>query len=164
MHTTIRSHTCFSAGSRLHGILQPPWLSVMSKIHKLKQSHALTFQICANLSFTWWNQHHRRAPQPSTTKTQKLGPEQQPHMPHTPLTTSEPPHTSPKISRPRLDHSHTCRHVSLIARRSVNLRNMEVIGCYTCLHMLKVFLNSPPRSDGLLLRATRVNSLLLMSS
>ena len=38
VHTTIRSHTCLSAGFRLHNISQPPWLSAMSKIHKLKQT------------------------------------------------------------------------------------------------------------------------------
>ena len=31
VHTTIRSHTCLSAGSRLHGILQPPWLTTVSR-------------------------------------------------------------------------------------------------------------------------------------
>ena len=51
VHTTIRSHICFSAGSRLHGISQPPWLSAVSKIHKLKQSCDLTLQICANPCF-----------------------------------------------------------------------------------------------------------------
>ena len=31
VHITIRSHTCLFAGSRLHGILQPPWLCAVSK-------------------------------------------------------------------------------------------------------------------------------------
>uniref|UniRef100_A0A7N2MK95 TIR domain-containing protein n=1 Tax=Quercus lobata TaxID=97700 RepID=A0A7N2MK95_QUELO len=44
MHTTIRSHAYFSAGSRFHGISQPPWRSAMSKIHKLKQSRIFTFR------------------------------------------------------------------------------------------------------------------------
>ena len=31
VHITVRSHTCLSAGSRLHNILQPPWLIAVSK-------------------------------------------------------------------------------------------------------------------------------------
>ena len=31
VHIIIRSHICLSAGSRLHGISQPPWLYAMSK-------------------------------------------------------------------------------------------------------------------------------------
>ena len=31
MHITIKSHTCLSAGSRLYGISQPPWLCAVSK-------------------------------------------------------------------------------------------------------------------------------------
>ena len=51
MHTTIRGHTCFFVGSRLHCISQPSWLSAVSKIHKLKQNCDLTLQICANPYF-----------------------------------------------------------------------------------------------------------------
>ena len=31
MHTAIRSHTCLSAGSRLHSISQSPWLTAVSR-------------------------------------------------------------------------------------------------------------------------------------
>ena len=31
VHTAIRSHTCLSAGSRLHSISQPPWLTAVSR-------------------------------------------------------------------------------------------------------------------------------------
>ena len=31
VHTTIRSHTCLSAGSRLHSISQQPWLTAVSR-------------------------------------------------------------------------------------------------------------------------------------
>ena len=31
VHITIRSHTCLSAGSRLHSISQPPWLTAVSR-------------------------------------------------------------------------------------------------------------------------------------
>ena len=31
VHTAIRSHTCLFAGSRLHSISQPPWLTAVSR-------------------------------------------------------------------------------------------------------------------------------------
>ena len=31
VHITVRSHTCLSAGSRLHSILQSPWLTAVSR-------------------------------------------------------------------------------------------------------------------------------------
>ena len=31
VHTTIKSHTCLSARSRLHGISQSPWLTAVSR-------------------------------------------------------------------------------------------------------------------------------------
>ena len=51
MHITDKSHTCLSAGSRLHSISQPPWLTAVSKSNKLKQSRDLIPQICANPCF-----------------------------------------------------------------------------------------------------------------
>ena len=50
VHITVRSHTCLSTGSRLHSISQPPWLTVVSKPNKHKQSRDLIPQICANPS------------------------------------------------------------------------------------------------------------------
>ena len=31
VHTAIKNHTCLSAGSRLHSISQPPWLTAVSR-------------------------------------------------------------------------------------------------------------------------------------
>ena len=132
MHTIIRSHTCFSAGSRLHHISQPLWLSAVSKIHGLKQSHDLNFQICANPSFAWWNQHNRCAPRPPVTKTQKLGPQQKPHASPLTINNYRTSSRAAKISRPRLDHGHTRRLVGLIARRSAKPKKSN---CLSHLHM-----------------------------
>jgi len=63
MHTTIWSHTCLSTGSRLHGISQPPWLSVVSKSNN-QANRDLPSQIYAHQAFAWWNLHHRRTPWP----------------------------------------------------------------------------------------------------
>ena len=51
VHTTIWSHTCLSAGSRLHGISQPPWLCAVSKSNKpskpwLNLSYLCTSSFC----------------------------------------------------------------------------------------------------------------------
>ena len=81
VHITIRSHTCLSAGSRLHSISQVPWLIAVSR--SLNQaSRDLTYQICANPSFSCQNQPHRRAPRPPARKTQKSS---QPKSTHAPL-------------------------------------------------------------------------------
>ena len=72
VHITIRNHTCLSAGSRLHSISQPPWLTAVSRSSN-QASHDLTYQICANPSFSCQNQPHRRAPRPPARKTQKFG-------------------------------------------------------------------------------------------
>ena len=50
MHTAIKSHTCLSTGSRLHGISQPPWLNVVSKSNN-QANRDLPFQIYAHQAF-----------------------------------------------------------------------------------------------------------------
>ena len=81
MHITIRSHTCLFAGSRLHGISQPPWLCAVSKSNN-QAICASTYQICAHQAFACRNRPHRRAPRPPARKTQKSG---QPKPSHAPL-------------------------------------------------------------------------------
>ena len=85
VHITIRNHTCLSAGSRLHSISQPPWLTAVSRSSN-QARHDLTYQICANPSFSCQNQPHRRAPRPPARKTQKSG---KPKPSHTPQLASE---------------------------------------------------------------------------
>ena len=80
VHITIRSHTCLSAGSRFHSISQPPWLTAVSRSSN-QASHDLTYQICANPSFSCQNQPHRRAPRPPARKTQKSGKPKPSHAP-----------------------------------------------------------------------------------
>ena len=84
VHITIISHTCLSAGSRLHSISQPPWLTAVSRSSN-QASRDLTYQICANPSFSYQNQPHRRAPRPPARKTQKSG---KPKPSHTPPRTA----------------------------------------------------------------------------
>ena len=80
VHITIRSHTCLSAGSRFHSISQPPWLTAMSRSSN-QASRDLTYQICANPSFSCQNQPHRRAPRSPARKTQKSGKPKPSHAP-----------------------------------------------------------------------------------
>ena len=80
VHITIRSHTCLFARSRLHGILQPPWLCAVSKSNN-QVIYASPYQICAHQDFACRNQPHRRAPRPPTRKTQKSDQSKSTHAP-----------------------------------------------------------------------------------
>ena len=80
VHTAIRSHTCLSAGSGLHSISQPLWLTAVSRSSN-QASRDLTYQICANPSIAWWSQHHRRAPRPPMRKTLKSNHSKPSHAP-----------------------------------------------------------------------------------
>ena len=80
VHIIIRSHTCLSAGPRLHGISQPPWLCAVSKFNN-QAIHASPYQICTHQAFACRNRPHRCAPRPPARKTQKSD---QPKPSHTP--------------------------------------------------------------------------------
>ena len=80
VHITIRSHTCLSAGSRLHGISQPPWLCAVSKSNN-QVICASPYQICAHQAFACRNRPHRRAPRPPARKTQKSSRPKPSHAP-----------------------------------------------------------------------------------
>ena len=97
VHITIRSHTCLSAGSRLHGILQPPWLCAVSKSNN-QAICASPYQICTHQDFACRNQHHRRAPRPPTRKTQKFSQSKSTHMPQ--LASENLPRTASDSSLP----------------------------------------------------------------
>ena len=80
VHITIRSHTCLSAGSRLHGISQPPWLCAMSKSNN-QVICASPYQICAHQAFACRNQPYRHTPRPPARKTQKSDQPKPSHVP-----------------------------------------------------------------------------------
>ena len=135
VHITIRSQICLSAGSRLHGISQPPWRSAVSKIHKLKQSRDLTFQICAHQAFACRNQHHRRAPRSPTTKTQKSGHLNPSHAPPRAFVASgKSPTRRHTILTSRLYSGRTRRPVGLLVRRSTKPAIPARIRDYTRSH------------------------------
>ena len=50
LHITVKSHTCLYAGSRLHSISQPPWLTAVSRSSN-QASRDLTYQIYAQQAF-----------------------------------------------------------------------------------------------------------------
>ena len=80
MHSTdsqcpyLASDLDFTASCSHHG-------SLLCQDPQAQAFRASPFQICANPSFALWNQHHRRAPQPLTTKTKELGLQQYLHSP-----------------------------------------------------------------------------------
>ena len=119
MHIAIKSHICLSAGSRLHGISQPPRLTAVSKIHKFKQSRDLTFQICAHQAFACRNQHHRRAPRSPATKTQKSGHLNPCHAPpRANVASGKSPTRRHRILTSRSYSGRTRRPIGLLVRRS----------------------------------------------
>ena len=85
VHIIIRSHICLFAGSRLHGISQPPWLCAVSKFNN-QAIRASPYQICAHQDFACRNRSHKRAPRPPARKTQKSV---QPKASHAPQLASE---------------------------------------------------------------------------
>ena len=80
VHIIIRSHICLFAGSRLHGISQPPWLCAVSKFNN-QAIRVSPYQICAHQAFACRNRPHRRAPRSLARKTQKFGQSKPSHMP-----------------------------------------------------------------------------------
>ena len=127
MHITVRSHTCLSAGSRLHSISQTPWLTIVSRSSN-HASRDLTYQICAQQAFAWWNQLDRPAPQHIVTKTQEPDLQRQLHAPPSADNSSWNSHTRRRrFSTPSLDHSHTRRQDGLVVHRSTWLENLVVI-------------------------------------
>ena len=80
VHITIRSHTCLSAGSRLHGISQSPWLCAVSKSNN-QAICASPYQISAHQAFACQNRSHKRASRPPVWKTQKFGQLKPSHTP-----------------------------------------------------------------------------------
>ena len=117
------SHTCLTVGFRLHSISQLPWLCVVSKSNN-QASRDLTFQICANPSFAWWNQHHRHAPRPPATNTQELGPQWQPHVPPCTANSSG---TSPRAAMISSCATHpSATRVALLAMSIVDLPTKEI--------------------------------------
>ena len=88
VHTAIRSHTYLFAGSRLHSISQPSWLTAVSR----SQAQAIRVspnQICAHQAFACRNRSHRRAPRPPARKTQKSGQPKASHAPPRAAVSSE---------------------------------------------------------------------------
>ena len=117
---TIRSHTRLSARSRLHGILQPPWLYAVSKSNT-QAICASPYQICAHQDFACWNQPHRRALRPFARKTQKFD---QPKSTHVPQLASENlPHTALDSSLPNCLLG---TRAALTASSSTNLQNLRL--------------------------------------
>ena len=70
VHTGIRSHTCLSAGSRLHNISQPPWLTALSRSSSLSNLCLSLSKLCTT-SLHLMNQLDRLALRHIATKTQE---------------------------------------------------------------------------------------------
>ena len=146
VHITVRSHTYLSAGSKLHSISQPPWLIAVSRSSN-RASRDLTYQICAQQAFAWWNQLDRPTSRHIVTKTQEPDHQRQLHAPPRADNGSWNSHTRRRrFSTPSLDLSHTRRQDGLVVHRSTWPENLVVIRPCTCHHAPPGFLAAPPRA------------------
>ena len=134
VHITIRSHTCLFTGSRLHDILQPPWLCAMSKSNN--QAICVSpYQICAHQAFAWWNQQDKRASQHIATKTQELNLQWQLHAPTHVDNGSWNFHTHCwRFSTPSSDLSHMRCQDGLVVPWSTWAENLVIIRRHTHPH------------------------------
>ena len=131
VHITVRSHTYLSAGSKLHSISQPPWLIAVSRSSN-RASRDLTYQICAQQAFAWWNQLDRPTSRHIVTKTQEHDHQRQPHEPPRADNGSWNSHMRRRrFSTPSLDLSHMRRQDGLVVHRSTWPENLVVIRRYT---------------------------------
>ena len=147
MHTAIRSHTCLSAGSRLHSISQLLWLTAVSRSSN-QASRDLTYQICANPSFACRNQPHRRAPRPPARKTQKSGKPKPSHTPlHAAVSFGKSPLCCLKFLTSRSSSWYTRCLDGFVVHRSTWPKNLVVIRRCTRRHAPPGFLAAPPRAD-----------------
>ena len=127
VHTAIRSHTCLSAGSGLHSISQPLWLTAVSRSSN-QASRDLTYQICANPSFACRNQPHRRASRPPARKTQKSDQPKSTHVPpRAAVSFKKSPTCRFRFLTSRSSSWYTRRPDGLAVHRSTWLENLVVI-------------------------------------
>ena len=155
MCTSPSEVTCLFAGSRLHSISQPPWLTTMSRSSN-QASRDLTYQICTNPSFACRNQPHRRAPRPLARKTQKSSQPKSTHAPpHTTVSFGKSPTRRLRFLTSRSSSWYTRCPDGLLVHRFTELETPAHIRPYTRLHAPLGFLASPSRVGGLSTRLPR---------
>ena len=156
VHITVRSHRCLFAGSRIHSISQPRWLTVVSRSSN-QVSCDLTYQIYAKPSKPWLSLSNLcttnlrlMKPTRQTCSTayrdQNLG-----TRPPTAAACAENgswnSHTRRRrFSTPNLDLSHTRRQDGLVVHRFTWPENLVVIRRCTRHHTPPRFLAFPPRA------------------
>ena len=131
VHTTIRSHTCMSAGSRLHCISQPPWLNAMSRSSSPSNP-------CLSLSGLCTSSLHLMKPtwQTCSTAYRDQNPRTQPPKTAARATTcwqrllnSHTRHR--RFLTPNLDLSDTRRQYGLVVPRSTWPKNLAITRPHT---------------------------------
>ena len=131
MHTAIRNHTCLSAGSRLHSISQPPWLTAVSRSSSPSNP-------CLSLSDL-----HKSKPRLTKPTTQTCSPAYRDQNPRTRpptaaarATTHDNDSWNSHTRRRRFltlssDLSHTRRQDGLVVPRSTWAENLVIIRRHT---------------------------------
>ena len=155
VHTAIRSHTCLSAGSRLHSISQLPWLTAVSRSSSPSNPCLSLSNLCTTSLLlmkptrqTWSMAYRDQNPgtRPPMASTRATMHEQRLLDSHT---------RRRRFSTPKQDRSHTRRLYGLVVHRSTWLENLVVIRRRTRLHVPLGFLESTSRAGGLSTRLPR---------
>ena len=147
MHTAIRSHICLSAGSGLHSISQPPWLTAVSRFSSPSN-------LCISLSDMCISS--LRLMKPTRHKCSTAYREQNPGI--RPPTAAARATTRDqwllkltrrrRFSTPNSDHSHTRHQDGLVVPRSTWPENLVIIRGYTRQHAPPAFpalSHAPPK-------------------
>ena len=152
VHITIRSHICLSAGSRLHSILQPPWLTTVSRSSSLSNP-------CLSLSDLCTSSLRLSKPTPQTCSSASR--EEIPEIrstesqPRVAVSSGKSTTRHLRFLTSRSSSWYTCHPYSLVVHRSTWLENLVVIRCCTRHHASPGFLASPSRAGGLITRLPR---------
>ena len=153
VYITVRSHTCLSAGFRIHSISQPPWLTAVSRSSN-QVSRDLTYHICAKPSKPWLSLSNL-----CTTSLRLMKPTRQTCSTayHNQNPGTRPPTVAARMengswnshmrrrrfSTPSLDLSHTRRQNGLVVHRSTWPENLVVIQRCTRHLGFWLFLHAP---------------------
>ena len=160
VHITVRNHTCLSAGSRLHSISQPPWLTTVSR-------SSSPSNLCLSLSDLFTSSLYLSKPTPQTcssaSREENLEIRSTESYPRAVVSPEKSTTRRLRFLTSRSSSWYTRRPDGLVVHRSTWLENLVVIQRLTRFHAPPGSLASPSRAGGLSTRLPCAETLLLTS-
>ena len=152
LHITVRSHTCLSAGSRLHSISQPPWLTAVSKSSS-PSNPCLSLSDLCTLSLRL----SKPTPQTCSSASREENPKIRSTESYPRATVSSEKSTTRclRFLTSRSSSWYTRHPDGLVFHQSTWLENLVVIRRYMRHPTPPGFLASPLRAGGLITRLPR---------